>query len=139
MRCPECGLENPPIALRCDCGFKFASSPTELRPRSRSKWRPTSLGIWLPRIGAAVAAAMLTGIGSSLVFGAAGVPPWLRVLANPGGFLVAIGAPEGSHSSGAIGAAFPILFLSADLVVWWLVAYFAVARPLYYRGSRSAA
>ena len=32
MKCPECGLENPPQAIRCDCGHDFrmgsADSPT---------------------------------------------------------------------------------------------------------------
>lgn len=25
MQCPNCRLENPPIALRCDCGYDFES------------------------------------------------------------------------------------------------------------------
>lgn len=25
MKCPNCGLENPDTALRCDCGYDFAS------------------------------------------------------------------------------------------------------------------
>ena len=25
VKCPLCGLENPPSALRCDCGFQFAT------------------------------------------------------------------------------------------------------------------
>lgn len=25
MKCPNCGLLNPPSALRCDCGYNFAS------------------------------------------------------------------------------------------------------------------
>jgi hypothetical protein len=25
MECPNCGLENPPIAQRCDCGYDFPS------------------------------------------------------------------------------------------------------------------
>jgi hypothetical protein len=26
MKCPSCSLENPPSALRCDCGYTFPSS-----------------------------------------------------------------------------------------------------------------
>lgn len=29
MRCPNCGLENPPSALRCDCGYNFPSGTME--------------------------------------------------------------------------------------------------------------
>ena len=25
MKCPNCGLENPESAIRCDCGYDFAS------------------------------------------------------------------------------------------------------------------
>jgi hypothetical protein len=25
MECPNCKLENPPSALRCDCGYEFAT------------------------------------------------------------------------------------------------------------------
>jgi hypothetical protein len=25
MKCPKCGLENPPDGLRCDCGYDFPS------------------------------------------------------------------------------------------------------------------
>lgn len=26
MRCPNCGLENPNVALTCDCGYQFKTS-----------------------------------------------------------------------------------------------------------------
>ena len=34
MRCPSCGLFNPPSALKCDCGYDFTSGE---RPRSRPR------------------------------------------------------------------------------------------------------
>jgi hypothetical protein len=37
MNCPNCGLENPPSATRCDCGFDFDS-----RQMSRSFLPPPS-------------------------------------------------------------------------------------------------
>src|SRR5579863_5827238 len=33
MTCPSCKLENPPSAVRCDCGYVFAAS---VSPRERS-------------------------------------------------------------------------------------------------------
>ena len=40
MKCPNCGLINPDIALRCDCGYRFDRLPaspltTPLTPRQR--------------------------------------------------------------------------------------------------------
>ncbi len=29
MKCPYCGLENPPTALRCDCGYNFITGDKE--------------------------------------------------------------------------------------------------------------
>lgn len=37
MRCPNCGLENPPTGLWCDCGFDFATGAVRVAgPRPRS-------------------------------------------------------------------------------------------------------
>jgi hypothetical protein len=44
MRCPHCSLFNPPTALRCDCGYDFASGHLETpydgrrSTRSASRW-----------------------------------------------------------------------------------------------------
>jgi len=29
MKCPNCKLENPPTALRCDCGYDFPSASAD--------------------------------------------------------------------------------------------------------------
>lgn len=43
MKCPNCGLQNPPESLRCDCGFDFETSSigsSFLGPASRVRSRP---------------------------------------------------------------------------------------------------
>jgi len=48
--CPKCGLVNPPEALRCDCGYDFATRQMQgsyLDPKSRSSAdSPTPLKSW---------------------------------------------------------------------------------------------
>jgi len=34
MKCPDCGLVNPPSALRCDCGYNFESKVVEIDKES---------------------------------------------------------------------------------------------------------
>jgi hypothetical protein len=48
MICPACGLENPPQAQWCDCGFDFAAGKVDIshklvEPRTQVSW-PTSAG-----------------------------------------------------------------------------------------------
>jgi hypothetical protein len=40
MKCPSCGLENPPSAQYCDCGHEFVpgSKPTDWTPAQVSEW-----------------------------------------------------------------------------------------------------
>ena len=35
MKCPNCKLENPPTALRCDCGYDFPSATAATADRWR--------------------------------------------------------------------------------------------------------
>lgn len=37
LRCPECGLTNPPDAERCDCGFVFGLRSVATPPRGRGR------------------------------------------------------------------------------------------------------
>lgn len=37
MKCPNCGLINPDIAQRCDCGHKFRLTPGELAAKKRAE------------------------------------------------------------------------------------------------------
>src|SRR5262245_9303921 len=42
MRCSKCGLENPPSAMRCDCGYDFESGQMRasyLSAEAMKKWR----------------------------------------------------------------------------------------------------
>ena len=36
MRCPICHLENPPEAMKCDCGYNFETNRKEERIRASS-------------------------------------------------------------------------------------------------------
>jgi hypothetical protein len=44
----------------------------------------------------------------------------------PGGILVALIWPAGPHSGGLLAAFSPLVFVAADLVVWWILVYLAV-------------
>ena len=47
MKCPDCGLTNPPEAIRCDCGFDFRKN-TVYRPiHSRGKDFPTAVVVFI--------------------------------------------------------------------------------------------
>ncbi len=39
MNCPNCGLINPPSALRCDCGFDFVSRSIQASYADQAKIR----------------------------------------------------------------------------------------------------
>ncbi len=44
MKCPNCGIINPPTAQRCDCGYNFEQSPPEKAPAvtalvQESRWK----------------------------------------------------------------------------------------------------
>lgn len=49
MKCPKCGLENPPSALRCDCGYDFPSDTVKvsyLSPGEREKTSRLTRWYW---------------------------------------------------------------------------------------------
>ena len=79
MNCPTCGLINPDTALRCDCGYDFASrevkdsylSKTELEsrrpsfPKSRRKLFWQQLTAWISvALGRSIAHALNWKMGS---------------------------------------------------------------------------
>ena len=72
MKCPNCGLENPQSALRCDCGQTFGreSIPPQIQMAEIRKAVASSDGspraIWvLPLLGALIGGAELAANWSS--------------------------------------------------------------------------
>jgi hypothetical protein len=82
---------------------------------------------WVLWLVAAGVSALLTTVGVGMVF-IMPLPmhPGLVRLLNPGGILVALIWPAGPHSGGLLAAFSPLVFVAADLVVWWILVYLAV-------------
>jgi len=60
MKCPSCGLENPPSAMKCDCGYPLgiAAQPTQTIHTSSAPRSSAIRIIWLiPLLAALFAAA----------------------------------------------------------------------------------
>jgi hypothetical protein len=53
MKCPSCGLTNPPEAMRCDCGFNFSKNiidkPFQANVPSDRHHQPTIKGLSCPK------------------------------------------------------------------------------------------
>ena len=76
MKCPKCGLENPDIAERCDCGYDFASGEMKRsyltaaqKPAQEGMFRETDyvpfmLGVFL--IGGLIAVPLTYGAATGL-------------------------------------------------------------------------
>jgi hypothetical protein len=45
MKCPKCGLENPPTAVWCDCGYDFQKQA--MRPAEQTNPELRGVGGWL--------------------------------------------------------------------------------------------
>ena len=87
---------------------------------------------WVLRILATLASLLCTAAGVKLYLtGLPLVSEKLTFLLNPGAIPANWIWPEGPHSDTPL-AAFSFLFLiTADLIVWWIVAYFLVLTPAY--------
>lgn len=55
--CPACGLVNAPRAVRCDCGYEFASHPTGTPPTSFT--RPNLVSLRQAKVESAVMGCVL--------------------------------------------------------------------------------
>src|SRR5262249_39850531 len=76
MNCPNCGLENPPSATRCDCGFDFNSrrmAGSFVRP-SRRKPNLNLLDSMFLVQGSVIDIAAVF-----CIFGCVGLMAWLQV------------------------------------------------------------
>lgn len=53
MKCPTCGLENPPGAASCDCGHDFKrgnAAESETSEAQRQAWRELQRWAWARRL-----------------------------------------------------------------------------------------
>lgn len=82
MKCPTCGLENPPFATQCDCGVPLGNPPNQvIVQESVPKSDGTTFSSVMIRL--AWAAALLCAVFAMLDFLASwsvqqGAPSWLR-------------------------------------------------------------
>jgi hypothetical protein len=86
---------------------------------------------WILAIVAAMLSFLLTTIGMGLVF----LMPMAASLDvmhffNPGGLIVGLIWPDGPHSGSPLAAFSPLFLVAADLILWWVIIYFAVLAPL---------
>jgi hypothetical protein len=118
MRCPKCGLENPPRAEWCDCGYNFSTGRV-----SASKTQPTS------NSGNGTVAEyfsfekMVTPTIIKLVYviGAAG-------LTIAGGLMIATNTKDTNVNS--LGAASGLLLATVGNLVWRILCEHSI---LYFR------
>ena len=93
--------------------------------------------LWVLRFAALAGAILLTGAGAVFLLAAPPAPGLFHLL-NPGALVTGWIWPEGVHSDAPLAAMSSFFTLGADLVLWWLVLYFAVLRPLLGRRLKPA-
>ena len=96
MKCPHCGLFNPPEALRCDCGHDFKAGvvlESFLRDRSGDTRPSGPLDGRLREVSAGVG--LITGVFSFLAVGAPGYGALFPLLLLAGGAVVLVVAGLG--------------------------------------------
>jgi len=90
MDCPRCGLVNPDIAERCDCGYDFQSKTVE-RPYLR-QGLPTTIKAYIVLVGVETVILAIRAVGShstytgivAVIYAATVYPLYLQLLKKKG-------------------------------------------------------